>query len=156
MTARYEVLLLYWSTLLGEHGLSSACPPLIRVMGGPRKTDQFVWSLSTVRNTAIYHCLDQTGYGLRHLGIIPSMVASHHQPLNQVHEPNVQTCSSPSTEHDYCRNDSVISRVKLTFDSLNPAHVLCWWVNSPLLGHFCFKVMPVIVSASTASNISYT
>jgi len=114
MTARYEVLLLYWSALLGEHGLSSALPPLVRVTGGPRKTDQFVWSLLTVGNTVIYHCLDQTGYGLRHLGIIPSMVASHHQPLNWVHEPNVQTCSS-CTEQDYCHNDSVISRVKLTY-----------------------------------------
>jgi len=40
MTARYEVVLLYWSALLGEHGLSSARPPLVRVMDGPRKTDQ--------------------------------------------------------------------------------------------------------------------
>lgn len=94
--------------------LSSAHPPLIRVMGGPRKTDQFVWSFLTVGNTGIYHCLDQTGYGLRHVGIIPSMVASHHQPLNRVHDPNFQTYSSSCTEQDYCRNDSVISRVKLT------------------------------------------
>lgn len=140
MTARCKVLLLYWSALLSKHGLSSACPPLIRAMGSPRKTDQFVWSLLTVGNTAVYHCLDKTGYGLWHLGVIPSMVASHHQPLNRrVHEPNVQTCSS-CTEQDYCHNDSVISRVKLTYDSLNPAHVPCWWVNSPVLGHFCFKV----------------
>ena len=114
-TARYKALLLFWSALLGERGLLSARPPHLRVMGGPRKTDQFIWSLSTVGNTPIYLCLDLTGYGLRHLGIIPSMVASHHQPLNRVHEPNVQTCSSSCTEQDYCCNDSVISRVKLTY-----------------------------------------
>jgi len=42
------------------------------------------------------------------------MVASHHRPLGRVREPNVRTCGSSRTEQDYCRNDPVISRVKLT------------------------------------------
>ncbi|KAG8179180.1 hypothetical protein JTE90_004010 [Oedothorax gibbosus] len=33
------------------------------------------------------------------------MVASHHWPLDQAHEPSVRTCGSSRTEQDYYRND---------------------------------------------------
>ncbi|KAG8171647.1 hypothetical protein JTE90_005399 [Oedothorax gibbosus] len=34
------------------------------------------------------------------------MVASHHWPLDQAHEPSVRTCGSSRTEQDYYRNES--------------------------------------------------
>ena len=144
--AKYEVLLPSCSAPLSEHGLLSDCLPLVRVMGGPRKTDHFVWSLLTVRNPAIYHWLTQTGYGLRHSGIIPRMVVSHHQSLNWVHEPDVQTCSSSFTEHDYYCNDPVISRVKLTI-SWQPKPSTC----SMLVGEES-NAWPVLLQSDVSHN----
>ncbi|KAG8174321.1 hypothetical protein JTE90_000998 [Oedothorax gibbosus] len=38
------------------------------------------------------------------------MVASHHWPLDQAHEPSVRTCGSSRTEQDYYRNDESSSK----------------------------------------------
>jgi hypothetical protein len=47
-----------------------------------------------------------------------ALEAFRHNPtdgsLDRVREPNVRTCGSSHTEQDYCCNDPVISRVKLT------------------------------------------
>ncbi|KAG8170417.1 hypothetical protein JTE90_008244 [Oedothorax gibbosus] len=44
------------------------------------------------------------------------MVASHHWPLDQAHEPSVRTCGSSRTEQDYYRNDeSSYSSVKRAY-----------------------------------------
>ncbi|KAG8170859.1 hypothetical protein JTE90_026849 [Oedothorax gibbosus] len=83
------------------------------------------------------------------------MVASHHWPLDQAHEPSVRTCGSSRTEQDYYRNDeSSVVKTNLSRDGLNPAHVPYKWVNNPTLGEFCFAMIGRADIEGSKSNVA--
>ncbi|KAG8172105.1 hypothetical protein JTE90_014858 [Oedothorax gibbosus] len=75
------------------------------------------------------------------------MVASHHWPLDQAHEPSVRTCGSSRTEQDYYRNDES-SVVK---GSIGPAFAVRIHTENQDQASFCpFALREVSVLAELA------
>ncbi|KAG8156165.1 hypothetical protein JTE90_011727 [Oedothorax gibbosus] len=74
------------------------------------------------------------------------MVASHHWPLDQAHEPSVRTCGSSRTEQDYYRNDESSSK-----GSIGPAFAVRIHTENQDQASFCpFALREVSVLAELA------
>ncbi|KAG8171016.1 hypothetical protein JTE90_015449 [Oedothorax gibbosus] len=87
------------------------------------------------------------------------MVASHHWPLDQAHEPSVRTCGSSRTEQDYYRNDES-SVVRIHTENQDQASFCPFALREVsvlaelALGHLRYHLTDVPPSQTTHLNLS--